>query len=277
MLTGRARAAAVLVLVPALGGAAETDRLRQYLGLAQATLERPIAPAELDAALLSPAGVESVALLFEASLAAGVTVDGGVVTPELGGEATLDAGRLTFVVYPDPVHPVVRRMLELKDDPAALLDHLARSPAGEHVLKTSGGLHALLYQMTTRPPQEAQRDALEVVLRNAVATHFKTWTVSPEIQREMIEKHDWRGRYVGIWHLHPPRPDGGTYSPGFEPSLEDMTVAAEKGQFLTIVFQRDGFDAYDLAPVAASGRLDVSKARRFSHRSADWERRFRVR
>ncbi|HVR71989.1 MAG TPA: hypothetical protein VMT87_14190 [Vicinamibacteria bacterium] len=278
MLMRRAARAAVLAaLAPVIGGAAETGRVRQYLGLARATLERPIAPAELDAAVLSAQGIEAVAALFESSLAAGVTMDGAVVTPELGGEATLDAGRLTFVVYPDPVHPVVRRMLELKDDPAGLLDHLSRSAEGAHVLKTSGGLHALLYQMTTRPPAEAQRRALDVVLRHAVATHFKTWTVSPEIQRDMIEKHDWRGRYVGLWHLHPPRPDGATWAAGLEPGLEDMTVAAEKGQFLTIVFQPDGFDAYDLSAVAASGRLDVSKARRVSHRSADWERRFRVR
>jgi hypothetical protein len=223
---------------------------------------------------LSPAGIEDVAALFEASLAAGVALDGTVVTPELGGEATLDAGRLRFVVYPDPIHPVVRRMVELEDDPAALLAHLGRSPHGRDVLETSGGLHALLYQMTTRPPTAAQRGALDVVLRHAVATHFKTWTVSPAIQRDMIERHEWRGRYAGFWHIHPPRPDGATYAAGFEPSLEDMTLAVEKGQFLTIVFQPDGFDLYDLAPMAAAGRPDLSRARVVRHRAPAWAERF---
>ncbi len=48
-----------------LGGAGveagPTDRVQQYLGLAQATLERPITPAELEAAALSPADGEDIA------------------------------------------------------------------------------------------------------------------------------------------------------------------------------------------------------------------------
>jgi hypothetical protein len=278
MLTRRHwRAAALVALGPALVQAAETDRVRQYLGLTRATLERPIAAAELEAAVVSPAGIEDVAALFEASLAAHVTVDGEVVTPELGGEAVLDGGRLLFVVYPDPIHPVVRRMVELKDDPAALLAHLSHAPYGPEVLATSGGLHALLYQMTREPRTAAQRRALDVVLRHAVATRFKTWTASPEVQRDVIETRDWRGRYVGFWHLHPPRPHGNTYAAGLEPSLEDMTVAVEKGQFLTIVFQPGGFDLYDLSAVAAAGRPDLSVARVVRHRAPSWERRFRQR
>jgi hypothetical protein len=276
MLNGRRwRAAVVAALGPALAPAGETDRLRQYLGLAQATLARPISAAELDAAVLSPAGVEAIAALFEASLSARINLKDSVVAPELGGEATLDGDGVRFVAYPDPIHPVVRRMAELKGDPAALLEHLSRSPQGTEVLKTAGGLHALLYQMTTRPPTEAQRRALDVVVRQTVDTRFKTWTVSPEIQRGMIDRHDWRGRYVGFWHIHPPRPDGDTYAPGLEPSLEDMTVAVEKGQFLTIVFQPGGFDVYDLAPVASGGRPELSRARLVRHRAPEWERRFR--
>jgi hypothetical protein len=113
-------------------------------------------------------------------------------------------------------------------------------------------------------------------MSQAAATHLKTWSVSPEVQRAMIEAHDWRGRYVGFWHVHPPRPDGSTYAPGLEPSLEDMVVALEKGQFLTIVFQPDGFDAYDLSPLSAAGRPDLSQARVIRHRSAGWQRRFRA-
>src|SRR5687767_7837845 len=83
-----------LAVVLALGAeAGQTDRVQQYLGLAQATLKQPIAPAELDAAVLSAAGVRDIAALFEAALASSLALDGSVVTPELGGEATLDAGR----------------------------------------------------------------------------------------------------------------------------------------------------------------------------------------
>ena len=81
----------VALLLAPPGAAGQADRVQQYLGLAEATLARPITPAELDAAVLSAAGVEDVARLFETSLAEGLVVGGAFVTPELGGEATLDA------------------------------------------------------------------------------------------------------------------------------------------------------------------------------------------
>ena len=144
------------------------------------------------------------------------------------------------------------------------------------MLEKTGGLHALLYQMTTRPPTDAQRRAMAQVVLGAVDTHFKTWSVSPELQLEMIGQHEWRGRYVGFWHIHPPRQGAGRYAPGIEPSMEDMTIAVEKGQFLTIVFQPDGFDAYDLSPLAATRTPELSAPRVIPHRSAEWERRFRA-
>ena len=269
-------ALAAVLLLPPSSTATQTDRVQQYLGLTQATLNRPISSAELDAAVLSAAGVEDIAALFEAALASSLALGGSVVTPEMGGEATLDGGRLRFIAYPDPLHPLVRRVVELKDDPAAVLALLSQSPQGQEVLKKTGGLHALLYQMTTRPPTDAQRRAMDQVVLGAVSTHFKTWSVSPEVQLEMIRKNDWRGRYVGFWHIHPPRQGTGAYAPGIEPSMEDMTVAIEKGQFLTIVFQPDGFDVYDLSPLALSGRPELSNMRVLRHRSAVWERRFRA-
>src|SRR5262245_49258689 len=120
--------------------AAEVDRLQQYLKLAEATLAQPITPAELEAAVLSPAGIEDIAALFESALAARLVIGGAPITPELGGEATLDAGRLVFVTYPDPIHPVIRRMVELADDPAAMLTFLSASAEGRHVLAGTGGL-----------------------------------------------------------------------------------------------------------------------------------------
>lgn len=264
------------LLLPARSAAAQTDGVQQYLGLTQATVGRPISATELDAAVLSAAGVQDIAALFEETLASSVALGGSVVTPELGGEATLDGGRLQFIHYPDPLHPLVRRMVELKDDPAALLALLSQSAPGQEVLKKTGGLHALLYQMTTRPPTEAQHRAMDQVVLGAVATHFKTWNVSPEMQLEIIGKNEWRGRYVGFWHVHPPRRGTGGYAPGLEPSMEDMTIAVEKGQFLTIVFQPDGFDVYDLSPLAVTRTPALSAARVIRHRSAEWERRFRA-
>lgn len=268
------RPAVFVILLITAGAAGAQDRTRQYLGLARATLEHPITPAELEAAVLSPAGVQDIAALFEKSLAAQVKGLLAGVAPEIGGEATLERGRIRFVEYPDPLHPVLRRALELRSDPAALLHFLTGSVEGQQILSTTGGLHAHLYQMTTKRPTDEQRRVLDVIVRSSVEVLYKTWTITPERQQAMIEKQDWRGRYVGFWHIHPPAMSGGAYVMGFEPSMEDMRIAIEKGQFLTIVFQREGFDVYDLEPLANAGRPDLSRARVIRYRSPEWERRF---
>jgi hypothetical protein len=247
------------------------------LSLAAATLSNPIAPHELEAAFLSPEGVAATRALFERSVAEGLELDGALVTPELGGEATLDGGTLVLVSYPDPIHPLLREMVRLENDPPRLLAVLQSSADGKKLLKETGGLHALLYMLTERPQtDEQQRTILRKVVASAVATHFKTWTVDPETQKQMIEKTDWRGRYVGFWHIHPPRlrPDG--LAVGIEPSTTDMTNAAELGQFLTIVFQPDGFDVFDLSPLARRGTPDLTRARVFRYRSPEWGAHFQA-
>ena len=270
----RAGVFAVTVLAAAAAAEAQSDRTRQYLGLARATLEQPIAHRELSEALLSPAGVAAVAALFEKAIAAGVISGGAAVVPELGGEATLDRGTLRLLEYPDPRHAIVRRMIALRDDPQAMLDALTGSVEGQLILSATGGLHAHLYQMTTKTPTAEQRRVLDRILAGALATHFRTWTVTPELQQEMIDRHDWRGRYVGFWHLHPPVRTGEGLAAGMEPSMEDMRIAVEKEQLLTIVFQPDGFDAWDLEPLAKAGRAELSLARVIRHRSPEWRRRF---
>ncbi|HXV61332.1 MAG TPA: hypothetical protein VEK15_11600 [Vicinamibacteria bacterium] len=255
----------------------QSARLRQYLSLAEATLENPIRLEELRGALLSPGGVAAIRALFERSIAEGLVLDGRLVTPELGGEATLDAAELVLVDYPDPVHPLLREMVRFDTDPERLLELLRSSADGKRLLETTGGLHALLYQMSTKTPTDEQRKLLRQVVASAVAIHFKTWSTDPLIQARMIETTDWRGRYVGFWHIHPPRLRGAELADGIEPSYEDMTNAVELGQFLTIVFQPDGFDAYDLSPLAVTGAPDLSRAERISYRSSGWRSHFRER
>jgi hypothetical protein len=196
------------------------------------------------------------------------------VTPELGGESTLDAGNLILVSYPDPVHPILREMVERKEEPARLLAFLESTPDGRDVLKGTGGLHALLYAMSRQAPTEQQAALLDDVIASAVQSHFKTWRADPEIQARMIEATDWRGRYVGFWHIHPPRLRGEGFESGIEPSLEDMQNAIELGQFLTLVFQPDGFDAYDLSPLARTRVASLARALVVSYRSPDWKAHF---
>jgi hypothetical protein len=253
---------------------AQSEQKRRYLGLAEATLRKPVTHEELAAAILSAAGVQSIRALFARSIAESLEASGTIVTPELGGEATLDAGELILVPYPDPVHPILREMVALRREPARLLAFLEASPDGREILEGTGGLHALLYQMASGTPTEQQAELLERVTASAVQSQFKTWRADPEIQARMIETTEWRGRYVGFWHIHPPRLRGKGFESGIEPSLEDMRNAVELGQFLTLVFQPDGFDAYDLSPLALTGTASLARARVVSYRSPDWEPHF---
>jgi hypothetical protein len=255
--------------------AAQSDPKRQYLNLAEATLRNPITSDELRESILSPEGVAVIRALFERSVEESLVVAGRLVTPELGGEAVLDDRKIALHVYPDPIHPLVREMIRLRAEPERLLSFLESSPDGREVLSETGGLHALLWAMSANPPTVEQRELLVKVIVSAVDVYFKTWSVDPESQARALESVDWRGRYVGFWHIHPPRMQGeGNLSVGIEPSVEDMTNAVELGQFLTIVFQPDGFDAYDLSPLARARTPDLSRVLRIPHRSPGWKAHF---
>ena len=252
-----------------------SDKQSEYLNLAAATLGDPVTHEQLEQAVLSPDGAATIQKVFERSLEQSLIIGASVVTPELGGESTLtDDGRLRLIVYPDPIHPVVRELARGRDHPETLLRMLGSSAEGRFLLKSTGGLHALLYQMTASPT-DAQRELLDRVIEQTVAQHFKTWTTDPIIQAEMIEQTEWTGRYTGFWHIHPPRlRAGGEATEGIEPSMADMRNAIDLGQFLTIVFQPDGFDVYDLSPLAREAREDLSKAKRIRYRSETWRRDF---
>lgn len=266
----------ILMLVAVAVLPSQSAPQKEYLALAEATLKRPISRYELEKAVLSDEGVAMVKALFERSIAESLTLDGSVVTPELGGESMLhDDGTLHLVAYPDPIHAVVREVVSRKDRPDQLLAFLEGSAEGEFLLKNTGGLHALLYQLSSAPSTE-QRALLDDVIDRMVAQHFKTWMTDPLIQARMIERTEWRGRYVGFWHIHPARVRGESISEGIEPSMADMRNAVELGQFLTFVFQPDGFDAYDLSPLARR-RPDLSRVEVIRYRDRDWKRHFESR
>ena len=267
-MLGLACTAAVLALQ------AQSPKLTEYLNLAEATLRQPVTAEELRAVVLSTDGARAIKRLFEISLDASLVVGGDVVSPEVGGEAMLHEGQVEWVLYPDPVHPTVRELVELSSAPASMLAVLESTETGRFLLDNTGGLHALLYQIAHEPPTEARLAVLEDVLRNTVATHFKTWTTDPDIQAEMIDKTQWRGRYVGFWHIHPPRAIGSSFGPGIEPSVADMRNAIELGQFVTIVFQPLGFDVYDLSPLRVLGRTDLSQLQAIQYRDPAWKAHF---
>lgn len=252
----------------------QTAKQTEYLNLAAATVRSPIAHPELERAVLAPEGVAAIRAVFDRCFGESLTINGAFVTPELGGESVLRPdGRLDLLVYPDPIHPVIRELAARRSEPEGLLDLLQASEEGRFLLKNTGGLHALLYQMASAAT-DAQRALLDDVLEQTVAQHFKTWTTDPVIQARMIEQNTWSGRYVGFWHVHPPRLKGTGVAEGIEPSMSDMRTAIDLGQFVTIVFQGDGFDLYDLSPVAVLGREDLSRTRVIRYRSPEWTRHF---
>lgn len=256
---------------------AQSPGLSAYLDLTEATLADPVDHAELRSLALSPEGIQAITALFDRSIDEAIEIDGEWVSPELGGEAMVDAGRVSFVIYPDPVHPVVRELLARRSEPATMLSYLEGFDTGRYLLETTGGLHALLYQLVNEPVTPERQRLLEDVLRSTVATHFKTWTTDPAIQADQIERVEWRGRYLGFWHAHPPRRNDNGFLVGIEPSVADMRNAVELGQFLTIVFQPGGFDLYDLSAVARAGRIDRSQLQVIRHRDPAWREHFEAR
>lgn len=248
-----------------------------YVELAQAALLNPVSHDEISDAVRSAEGVAGIRELFEHSIDHSLSVDATPVAPELGGESILEAGRIVWINYPDPLHPVVRESVVRKHDPAELLAFLESSEGGRWLLKNTGGVHALLYQMTTTTPTGAQRELLDTIVGRMVAEHFKTWSTDAVIQARMIEQTEWRGRYVGFWHIHPPRlrvAASMEVLEGIEPSMGDMENAVQLGQFLTIVFQPSGFDVYDLSPLARLGRVDLSRVEVIRYRSEQWRQHF---
>jgi hypothetical protein len=158
-----------------------------------------------------------------------------------------------------------------------MLEFLGESEEGRGILKTTGGLHALLYQLSQSEPSaisESQWSLLDRIISNTVRIHFKAWSVEPETQSAEIEKNDWRGRYVGFWHIHPPRWGREGLVEGIEPSMTDMTNAVQMGQFITIVFQPQGFDFYDLSGLSLTQQANLAHAKVISYRSAVWQRVF---
>ena len=252
------------------------DRVRQYFGMTDTTLAKPITFEELTGALTSPAGVARVQALFEAMIRERVEIGGKVLLPERGGEATLDAGG-EFKAWPAPTRESMRRLANAIDDEAEL-ERLSREDAGVQTLDEHGLLKNLVSLL---PKWHARGDAPEKVAkirRLSVMTLLEngaeTFVFDPPAQFEAILSHDWGGRYIGRWHLHPPHWTPGGFAGSEGPSPPDMEIAMESGQNLTIAFRPDGFDAYDLSELSEAKRVDLKLARVIRFRSAAWQRRF---
>lgn len=252
------------------------DRVRQYFGMTDATLADPITFEELAGALTSPAGVARVQALFEAMIRERIEIGGKVLLPERGGEAVLGAG-VEFKEWPEPTRDSMRRLAAAIDDEPELARLLDEDP-GVRTLDEHGILKA---NLSLLPRWHARGDAPEKIAKirrltvmTLLENGAETFVFDPPAQFEAILSHDWGGRYIGRWHLHPPHWTPGGFAGSEGPSPPDMEIAMDSGQNLTLAFRPDGFDAYDLSELAEAKRIDLGLARVIPFRSAAWQRRF---
>lgn len=265
---GKAGPQASLPLSPLM--ARTLRRMNQWHGLA-ATEDNPITHDQLRAATLSPASILRIRTLFEEAIRRGVRVSGQWLTPETGGEATIDT-ELRLIEAPDPRWRTIQELASVAEDPGAVAARFESRPVEMALVDT----HALLKGAVGRFRRGAPGSADE--MRRAVATVAKnaapTYSLGPEEHLALVTGRDWAGRYVGGWHTHAPKEMGGEWVRSDVPSFEDMQNAVRFGQFLTLAFEPDGFDLYDAAPLADAGRVDLSLLKVIRHRSEAWREHF---
>jgi hypothetical protein len=250
----------------------------QYFGMTPATEAHPPAHDELVAAATSPEGVENVAAIFERTIRDRLVTPTGVVVPEAGGEAALDGG-LRFHEIPDMTRDVLPRVARAADDPDELARLYARFPAEMKAIDENGLLARLLSSWPgwiARGMEKEKRDKIlhltvDTLLRNASDSYI----FDPDTQFAAITSQDWSGRYVGRWHTHPPAFRPGGWGCADIPSGPDMDIASKEGQNMVFVFCPDGFDFYDLAPLAGA-EPNLDKVLKTSYRSPAWRARFQA-
>jgi len=276
---------AALLLASAAGARAQTWPPAELPAAAPAS-RRPSHGAEaLKRALLSPDGVAGVRAAFDAAFARAAafrfptpvpriggewaedkTLDSMVIVPTIGGRLRLSGGRLTLALDADARPRVLAEIADACEDAAALEKIYAARRATLDAVDGEDSGHILRHFLDAIPRVPAAPDREERIARALGRTAL---TVVENGAEDYARAWDGRG---ARWHLHPPHfgkngwivaavPMDEEGSP--EPSKFDRGAAAELGQNLTLIFQPDGFDAYDLAADAKT-----------EYRSADWRAHF---
>jgi hypothetical protein len=227
--------------------------------------------------VLAPPFVASVRELFDRSLDEAVPLDGDLLAPELGGEAVADGGlRLRRVV--DPTREALAALASRRGDPDRLHALFREMPEAIALVDHAGQLERELELWKRRTergvPLERRRRPLDLAVTTLLRNTADSFTLVPRRQLECIIAHEWSGRLVGPWHLHPPAWGAEGLAPGEGPSPDDLAIARGVGQFLTIVFRPDGFDVHDLSSPVGGPAPALGPERRIEHRSAAWREHF---
>ena len=119
-----------------------------------------------------------------------------VVLATLGPDGAPRVMAMWFLHTPDAILMLtvadLQKVRDLRRDPRALLELLTGSVPGQQILSATGGLHAHLYQMTTKTPTEEQLRVLEHGFRiGTVETTLDTIEVDTpedlERARQLVE------------------------------------------------------------------------------------------
>jgi hypothetical protein len=235
--------------------------------------------------LLSPDGAARVRAAFDAALDQAVvlkfkvpvphiagewaedkSLDSMVVFPTIGGKLEFSGGAPALDVEADPARAVMRELAAANEDPAALEAVYAAHPAELEAIDGTDSSHILRHFLDIIPRIPPASDRGErvgralgrnvlTVIENGAEDYPRAWTGTGE-----------------RWHVHPPHfaragwivaPVPGDEEGSPEPSQFDRGSSAEYGQNLTLIFQPDGFDAWDLAA-----------SRKIEYRSENWRRHF---
>ncbi|MFI5361069.1 MAG: hypothetical protein ACHQ49_03780 [Elusimicrobiota bacterium] len=264
-------AGAVFPVSPAFGAALRNAN--SYFGMAASPTH-----AEIVAAVFSPAGVEAVAEIFDRTISDRLTLPTGVIVPEAGGEAALDGG-LRLHEIPEMTRAVLPLIVRDSNDPDALSRLYARCPEEMKIIDPDGQLSKFLQNrpawlargMAPENVDHVLRVTLDGLLRNAT----DAYVFDPQSQLAAVVSQNWSGSYIGRWHTHPPRARAHGWGGADGPSPPDMEIAIAEGQNMVFVFDPDGFDLYDLAPLEG-GKPDLNKILKDSYRSDAWHGRFQA-
>mgnify|MGYP001601277682 CR=1 FL=1 len=251
-------------------------RLHQFTLVEDAARARPVSTNELRTALLSPQGVETIRRLFDKAMEAPLRISGKLVVPEIGGEATLD-GQVRYYFMEDVLRPTLKTLLERRDDPDALRRLYAEEPKKMAQLDRMGTLRHHLatrarWDAEDKIPRQRRDDVLRMVVDDVAQNSVDTYTNGAKEELEATLSHDWPGRYLGHWHLHPPDAGKGGWTETPGPSGADIDGAAENGREIVIAFRPDGFDVYDL--LKTNKPFLYGDPPSFSYTSAGWRRHF---
>ena len=250
----------------------------QYFGMTPASVAHPPTHAELAAAATSPEGVESIARIFERTIAERVNAPSGTVVPEAGGEATLEGVMLLHEI-PDLTREVLPLVARAAGDADELARLYARFPEPMKAVDDSGLLANFLRMRPGWQARGMEKEKIDKVLRVTVDTILRNtsdaYIFEPDTQFAAITSQDWSGRYVGRWHTHPPAVRAGGWGASDIPSVPDMDIASKEGQNMVFAFHPDGFDFYDLSPLDGIAP-DLDKVLKTPYRSPAWRARFQA-